>query len=65
MPEVVADPFAADEPVLKKQKLEEPFEQAPEKLFVKKSNPKAIIPKKGSELAAGFDLSAVEATIIP
>ena len=35
------------------------------KLYVKKLSEKAVLPKRGSELAAGWDLAAAEATVIP
>ena len=34
-------------------------------LFVKKLSEKAILPKKGSERAAGYDIFSVEETVVP
>ena len=34
-------------------------------LFVKRLSEKAILPKKGSEKAAGYDIFSVEETVIP
>ena len=35
------------------------------KLFIKKLNEKAIIPKKGTALAAGYDLYAFTPIVVP
>lgn len=36
-----------------------------QQLFVKKLNAEAVLPKKGSKFAAGYDLSASEDSIVP
>ena len=35
------------------------------KLLIKKLNPAAILPKKGSEFAAGYDMYALNGAVIP
>jgi len=34
-------------------------------LYIKKLNEKAIIPTKGSQLAAGYDIHSIEDTVVP
>ena len=42
-----------------------PTKQYLPKLKIKKLNPKAFVPTKGSEQAAGYDLYSIEETVVP